>query len=79
MNPNRFIQLWRQLMARIQRDTDRKPPSCDISIELVPVLEEPALFQARKEEVQVLLTDIFLRLHRRGRPKKNDQEEAHAA
>jgi hypothetical protein len=66
-------------MARKQWDTDTHKPSRAFSLELVPVLEEPALFRARKEEVQVLLTDMFLRLHRRGRPKKEEKEKPHAA
>lgn len=49
-------------------------------VRLIPVFEDEQQFASRKTEVQIILTDMFLRLHKRGRPKKDQREEnAHAA
>lgn len=79
MNLNKFIQIWRQLMTLNKRESKKSRPSCETQIELVPTFEEASQFQSRKEEVQVLLTDMFLRLYKRGRPKNEEKEESHAA
>lgn len=49
-------------------------------VRLIPVYEDEQQFVSRKTEVQIILTDMFMRLHKRGRPKKDQREEdAYAA
>lgn len=49
-------------------------------VRLIPVYEDEQHFATRKTEVQIILTDMFIKLHRRGRPKKDQSEEdTHAA
>ncbi len=78
MNLLRFIQSWRQQMALKKRSTVSKPSIREIPFELVPVDEDPVLFQQRKEEAQILLIRMALSLHKRGRPKKEGIEESQA-
>ena len=50
-----------------------------LNIELHKKVEDPILFQERRDQVQVLLTDMFLRLKQKGRPSTIDEDEQHAA
>lgn len=50
-----------------------------ITIELIPVNESEAEHQNRVKNVQIILTQMYLRLLKRGRPVKDEEEELHAA
>ena len=50
-----------------------------IRVELIPAFEDDLNFQIRIKEVQVLLTNMFVRLNKRGRPKKDEGDEVYAA
>jgi hypothetical protein len=50
-----------------------------ITIELIPVNESEAEHQNRVNNVQIILTQMYLRLLKRGRPVKNEEEELYAA
>ena|GEM_PF-4835518 len=49
------------------------------TLEWIPVEESKIDFQKRKEQVQELLVFMFMRLRKRGRPKKNEEPESYAA
>ena len=50
-----------------------------ITIELIAVTEPDTEHQERVEAVQVILTQMYLRLLKRGRPLKNEEENLYAA
>lgn len=50
-----------------------------IAIELIPVTESETEHQDRVEAVQIILTQMYLRLLKRGRPQKDEKEELYAA
>ena len=46
-----------------------------IKIELNRTIEDKISYQKRKEQVQTLLAEMFLRLKKRGRPIKSEGED----
>jgi hypothetical protein len=66
-------------MADPEKRSAREFKPREPKIELLPVLESEAEFKKRKEEVQVLLVQMFLRSKQRGRPRKNEEDESYAA
>jgi hypothetical protein len=79
MKLNELFQLWSNKMAKKPNKIGIKNKASVISIELVPVIENEVEYLERVEEVQVILTQMYLRLLRRGRPLKNEEEELYAA
>lgn len=47
-----------------------------LRVELVPVFEDPIVSKKRIDEVRELTTRLYVMAHKRGRPRKEDQEEA---
>lgn len=80
MSLNSIIQFWRLLMEHKKIFEALKALGDQPCVRLIPVYEEEQLFVIRKTEVQIILTDLFMKLHKRGRPKKDKSEEnTHAA
>lgn len=46
-----------------------------IQVEFMAQKETIELFEKRKQEVEILLADMFLRLKKRGRPTKDNHQE----
>lgn len=79
MKQNRFFQIWSFIMAKSKNESTNVRKLSELNIEFTPAIEPIEDFQKRKEEVQLMLTDMFKRLHKMGRPKKNDGDESYAA
>lgn len=79
MNLSKVIQKWNILMAKKIALGGKRPAQAQLQIQLIPTNESTSEFQSRKEEVQVLLTNMFLQVRKRGRPKKNEEGESNAA
>lgn len=79
MKQNKLFQLWSYMMAKKPMKISTKSKSNLIAIELIPVIETEVEYLERVEEVQVILTQMYLRLLKRGRPLKNEEEELYAA
>lgn len=47
----------------------------EIQVELTPVFVCAEEYQEKKEEIQNLITKIFISSHKRGRPSNSDAEE----
>lgn len=49
---------------------------CDLlRVELVPIFEDPIVSQKRIDEAREVITRLYVMAHRRGRPRKDDEEE----
>ena len=80
MNLNKFIQKWRTLMAKALAGIGIKPRRELPRVELIPVSMAPEEGKQKFEETQRLLAQIVTLSHKRGRRKKDhDQEDTHAA
>ena len=66
-------------MAKKAALLGKVPAKAQLQIHLIPISESTSEFQSRKEEVQVLLTNMFLQVRKRGRPKQNAEDESNAA
>ncbi len=66
-------------MTRKNAVLGKRANSAELRVQLSPVAEDPSHFQQRRLEVQILLTDMILKSHRRGRPKKDDGGKSNAA
>ena len=80
MNLIEFIQAWRSYMARKTGRAGKRPRLDLMRVRLIPVVSEKKSAEARKTNIQYLLSMMMLNLHKRGRPRKHDDEEmSHAA
>lgn len=79
MRQNKLFQLWSYMMAKKPKKICTESKSKLIAIELVPVNETEVEYRERVEEVQVILTQMYLRLLKRGRPLKSEEGELYAA
>jgi hypothetical protein len=79
MKQNKIFQLWSYCMAKMPKKNKSSNKLNLITVELIPVNESEAEHQNRVENVQIILTQMYLRLLKRGRPVKNEEEELYAA
>ena len=80
MNLSKFIQRWRALMAKTLAGIGGKPKRELPRVELIPVPTAPEEGKQKFEETQRLLAQIVTLSHKRGRRRKDhDQEDSHAA
>lgn len=73
---NKLIQFWRLLMEHKKVFEALKAIDNQHCVQLIPIHENNEHFAIRKSEVEIILTDMFMRLRKRGRPKKEQCEEA---
>ena len=66
-------------MSTVNNSLKQKRRPTEIKIELQKQIEDKISFQERRDQVQILLTDMFLRLKKRGRPNSTEEEDQYAA
>lgn len=69
-----FIQ-WSVHMARKLKKAARRLPANWPRVELIPVPEDSASFELRKQDTRSILAALFASAHKRGRPAKNESTE----
>jgi len=75
-----LILQWSKRMAEKIKATAQGRPRELPRVRLIPVVDPASGAILRKKEVQVMLIAMFANLHKRGRPRKGDEEETdHAA
>jgi predicted component of type VI protein secretion system len=79
MKLNKFFQLWSSILAKVSKKTKCSNRPSLITIELIAVTETETEHQERVQAVQVILIQMYLRLLKRGRPLKNEEENLYAA
>jgi hypothetical protein len=66
-------------MARRKIRAGQRPKLDQMRVQLIPVVDKTADADKRSKIVQHLISMMFINLHRRGRPKKVEEELAYAA
>jgi hypothetical protein len=67
-------------MARRKGQAGKRPRLDQMRVRLIPVVSEKKSAEARKANIQHLISLMMLDLSKRGRPRKHDPEETpHAA
>ena len=80
MNLNKLFQDWSIRMAQKAKDAVKRRPIADMRVKLIPIVDELNNFTELKTEIQNLITMMVSNLHKRGRPKKqNDEVNSDAA
>ena len=79
MNLSKFIQFFGVFMTRKISSGDKAALLESLRVELIPVAPKTGEDHVRKDAVRQILSSMVSSLHRRGRPKKQNEEVSHAA
>ena len=79
MNLNKFIQLWKELMAISKRTLGPKKAKLPIKVTLIPVVKDKNEFIERSNEVKNIVSKMIIAATTRGRPQREEEEMQNAA
>lgn len=74
-----LFQRWSLRMAETIKATAKGRLRELLRVRLIPVVDPLSDAIQRRQEVQLILAEMFASLHRRGRPRKGGLEEADLA